>query len=73
MAEATYQEASEKLFFHLSAVQAAEHAARAGAERLVLTHILPTLDPEVSRAEAAGGVRRPVEIAYEGMTLEIGS
>ena len=73
MAEATYQEASEKMFFHLSAVQAAEHAVRAGAKRLVLTHILPTLDPEVSRAEAQGVFDGPVEIAYEGSKLEIGS
>jgi ribonuclease BN (tRNA processing enzyme) len=73
MAEATYQESSEKMFFHLSAVQAAEHATAAGAKKLVLTHILPTLDPELSRTEAATAFDGPVEIAYEGTTLEIGS
>ncbi len=39
----------------------------------MLTHILPTLDPEVSRAEAQGVFDVPVAIAYEGSTLEIGS
>lgn len=73
LSEATYQEESEKLFFHLSAVQAAEHATAAGAKRLVLTHILPTLDPEVSRREAETAFDGSVEIAYEGITLEIGS
>ena len=39
----------------------------------MLTHILPTLDPEVSRAEAQSVFDGPVEIAYEGSKLEIGS
>ena len=37
----------------MSATQAAQHAKAAGAKRLMLTHILPTLDREVSRDEAA--------------------
>ncbi len=53
VAEATYQDASSQAFFHMSATQAAEHATSAGARRLMLTHILPTLDPEISREEAA--------------------
>ena len=45
VAEATYQDSSSQAFFHMSATQAAEHATAAGARRLMLTHILPTLDP----------------------------
>jgi ribonuclease BN (tRNA processing enzyme) len=73
MAEASYQDSSNLLPFHLSARQAAEHAKRAGAGRLLLTHILPTLDPAVSLAEARAVFDGPVEIAEQGMTTVIGS
>jgi ribonuclease BN (tRNA processing enzyme) len=71
VAEATYQDASSQAFFHMSATQAAQHASAAGAKRLVLTHILPTLDREVSREEAAVAFEGVIELAEEGMTLEI--
>jgi ribonuclease BN (tRNA processing enzyme) len=38
---------------HLTARQAAEHAARAGAAELVLTHLVAWNDPAVSQAQAA--------------------
>ena len=37
---------------HLTARQAAEHAARAGAGQLVLTHLVPWNDQERTLAEA---------------------
>ena len=58
LCEATYQNDSELSFFHLSALQAAEHAAAGGAARLVLTHITPNLDPGVSLERGGGRVRR---------------
>ncbi len=73
MAEASYQESSEILPFHLSATQAAEHATEAGAKRLILTHLTPGLDPEISRTEAKSAFDGPVDVAYDGMKLEIGS
>lgn len=73
MAEASYQDDSTLLPFHLSARQAAEHAKAAGVGRLLLTHILPTLDPAVSLAEARSAFDGPVEIADLGMITEIGS
>jgi ribonuclease BN (tRNA processing enzyme) len=73
MAEASYQDSSNLLPFHLSARQAAEHAKAAGVGRLLLTHILPTLDPAVSLAEARSAFDGPVEIAEQGMTTVIGS
>jgi ribonuclease BN (tRNA processing enzyme) len=72
MAEASYQDASNLLPFHLSARQAAEHAKAAGVGRLLLTHILPTLDPEVSLAEARSAFDGTVEVAEEGMITVIG-
>jgi ribonuclease BN (tRNA processing enzyme) len=72
VAEATYQDASSQAFFHMSATQAAQHATDAGAKRLVLTHILPTLDREVSRDEAAAAFDGVIDLAEDGVTLEIG-
>jgi ribonuclease BN (tRNA processing enzyme) len=72
VAEATYQDASSQAFFHMSATQAAQHASRARAKRLMLTHILPTLDREVSRDEAAMAYDGVIELAEDGTTVEIG-
>ncbi len=70
--ESTYQDAAMGAPVHLSARQAAQLARRAGVRELALTHVWPTLDPEVSLAEArdaAGEVR--VELARAGRTFEI--
>ena len=45
---------------HLTARQAAEHATRAGARRLVLTHLVPWNDRERSLAEAAQAYAGPI-------------
>ena len=51
---------------HLTARQAGEHGAAAGARRLVLTHYSDELDPERTRAEAVQGYGGAVELAHEG-------
>jgi ribonuclease BN (tRNA processing enzyme) len=56
---------------HLTAREAGEHAARAGARRLVLTHISDELDALRARSDAAQAFGRPVEVATEGATFEI--
>ncbi|MGZ8583151.1 MAG: MBL fold metallo-hydrolase [Actinomycetota bacterium] len=71
VAEATYQDASSQAFFHMSATQAAQHAKAAAAKRLMLTHILPTLDREVSRDEAAAAFDGVIDLAEDGTTVEI--
>ena len=73
LAEASYQEDSEIFPFHLSAKQAGEHATMAGVRHLVLTHLTPGLDPEVSQAEAAETFDGIVEVAFEDMKRAIGS
>lgn len=72
LAEASYQDDSTLLPFHLSARQAAEHAQAAGSRRLLLTHILPTLDPAISLSEARS-VFATAELAEEGLVTVIGS
>lgn len=70
--EACYQDAAMGGPVHLSARQAADLARRAGVRDLALTHVWPTLDPQVSLAEArdaAGEVR--VELAQAGRVFEI--
>jgi ribonuclease BN (tRNA processing enzyme) len=57
---------------HLTARQAGEYATRAGAGRLVLTHLVPWYDRERSLAEAATSYRGPLSAATSGMVIEPG-
>ncbi len=58
---------------HLTAREAGEHAARAGAARCVLTHFSDQLDPSWVRAEGEHGFGKPVELAVEGAAYELQS
>lgn len=73
LAEATYQDASNMMPFHLSATQAGEVAKAAGATRLMLTHLTPDLDPEVSRREAGATFEGVIDIATQGLAVEVGA
>lgn len=55
---------------HLNGREAAEHAVRAGAGRLLLTHIPPWNDPERTLAEAAP-FDGPTELARPGATYVV--
>jgi ribonuclease BN (tRNA processing enzyme) len=50
---------------HLTAREAGEHARRAGARRVVLTHISDELDQAAARAQAAAAFGGDVEVAAE--------
>jgi ribonuclease BN (tRNA processing enzyme) len=63
LCEATFLQDGEGTVPHLSARQAGATARAAGAERLLLTHLWPTIDPEAARAEAASSFAGPVEVA----------
>ena len=56
---------------HLSAREAAERAAEAGVEKLVLTHLVPGSDPAAHRAEAEAAYGGPVEVARPGLTFDV--
>ncbi|MFY9265210.1 MAG: MBL fold metallo-hydrolase [Solirubrobacterales bacterium] len=51
---------------HLTAQEAGEHANRAGAQRLVLTHISDELDQLWAKSEAEDAFGGPVAVAGEG-------
>jgi ribonuclease BN (tRNA processing enzyme) len=57
---------------HMTGGQAGEQATAAGAKRLVLTHLPPWNDPEVSRAAArASFAAGQVDVARPGATYEL--
>ncbi|MBA2637959.1 MAG: MBL fold metallo-hydrolase [Solirubrobacterales bacterium] len=58
---------------HLTPREAGEHAGRAQAGRLVLTHISDLVDADHAVAEAALAFTGPVEVAREGAVYEIGA
>jgi ribonuclease BN (tRNA processing enzyme) len=71
--EANYQDARMGPPLHLSARQAATIARQAGVRELAITHVWPTLDPQVSLQEAreeAGDL--PVRWAEPGTVFDIG-
>ena len=56
---------------HLTARQAAEHAARAGADRLVLTHLVPWNDRELTREQADGHFPGEITLASTGLRMPV--
>jgi ribonuclease BN (tRNA processing enzyme) len=75
VAEASWlpEQAEGRPPFHLTAGQAARHAARAGAGRLMLSHFWPGSDRDASREEAAGEFEGELLIAREGFSVEVGA
>ncbi len=56
---------------HLTPVEAGDHARRAGAKRVVLTHISDELDAEWAREEGSRAFGGPVEVARAGDVFEV--
>jgi ribonuclease BN (tRNA processing enzyme) len=66
MVEATLTTPEDGDRGHLTAAEAGEHAARAGAGALVLTHITDELDESAARAAAAAAFGKDVSVARSG-------
>ena len=71
LVEATMTLQEEGSIQHLSARQAGRTAAKAGAERLLITHFAPPIDRAVSLAEATAAFGGPVELAEVGKTWTV--
>jgi ribonuclease BN (tRNA processing enzyme) len=73
LAEASFlDEPDLPVDLHLSARQAGEHATRAGARRLVLTHLVPWNDSGRTLAQAKdSGYRGGIELASQGAVYEL--
>jgi ribonuclease BN (tRNA processing enzyme) len=56
---------------HLTPREAGEHGRRAGARRVVLTHVSDELDGEAAVAQAAAAYGGPVELAAERASYDV--
>jgi ribonuclease BN (tRNA processing enzyme) len=56
---------------HMTPGEAGDHARRAGAKRVVLTHISDELDADWAREEASKAYGGEVEVAREGAAYEV--
>jgi ribonuclease BN (tRNA processing enzyme) len=71
LVEASMTAEHEGSWYHLSARQAGLMAKEASAEKLVITHLAPTLDGEKAREEASLSFGRAAELARVGETWHI--
>ncbi|MCA1727499.1 MAG: MBL fold metallo-hydrolase [Actinobacteria bacterium] len=71
LSEAALQDSEEPPWFHLTARQAGEHARRAEAQSLILSHFWPTHDRAVSGEQAAEAFQGPLTLLDEGTTVRI--
>lgn len=58
---------------HLTGSEAGEHAQRAGAQHLLLTHLVPWNDDDRTLGEARSTYAGPIDLARSGGVYEVGS
>lgn len=74
LSEATFQDVDESWSGHMSASEAGAVAADAGAQQLVLTHLPPRRNLDVSLAEATQASQGiDVTLAEDGSRFEVGT
>ncbi len=71
LSEATYLHSHRPAPIHLSAHQAGAAAREAAARRLILTHLWPFVDPDVSAAEGSEAFGAPVTLATPGLVTTV--
>jgi ribonuclease BN (tRNA processing enzyme) len=74
LAEASYVDhVPDRAVGQLStARQAAQQATEAGAARLALTHLWPGTDPAAAQRAAAAAFDRPIDVATDGLVIDLG-
>jgi ribonuclease BN (tRNA processing enzyme) len=75
LAEATFPDrmpSAHDARFLSTARQAGEHAARADAKRLILTHLWPGTDPAAARVAARRAYAADLDVAATGLTINLG-
>lgn len=72
LAESSFQHGqTNPEHLHLTGIDCGELAAKAGAGRLVLTHIPPWYDPSVALAEARSAWDGPTDLAASGLVIDV--
>jgi ribonuclease BN (tRNA processing enzyme) len=71
LSEASYEHADRRSPIHLSGRQAGEGARQAKAERLVLTHLWPRVDPAVVVEEGSDAFGGAATLAAIDLTVPI--
>lgn len=71
LSEATYLHAHRPAPIHLSAKEAGTAAREARAQRLVLTHLWPLVDPQAAAREGSEAFGQPVTLAAPNMVTEV--
>lgn len=71
LSEATYLHDDIRVPIHLSARQAGQLASEAGARRLMITHLWPTIDPVASVEEASEAFGRGVTLAAPHLSTHV--
>jgi ribonuclease BN (tRNA processing enzyme) len=56
---------------HLTAAQSADHATRAGVQRLVLTHLVPWTPRDETQEEASAAYDGELHLATSGLALDV--
>jgi ribonuclease BN (tRNA processing enzyme) len=56
---------------HITPAEAGEHARKAGARRVLLTHFSDELGEDWAREDAERAFGRPVEMAHEGAAYDV--
>jgi len=71
LSEATYQRGHKGVPWHLTAHEAGRAAREAKASRLILTHIWPEFDPEVSAQQGSEAFGEPVMLAKPHLVTQV--